>query len=559
MINDRGPSPVAVEVGIAAVRARADYRNTAYREMQPFWTYVDDVLAGTHRLRAKSNEYLPKNEAEDAEDYKIRVKRAIFYNAYERALDGLVGTAFRKDPILSTDVPELIRGNPESGLDGYAEDIDLAGTHLTVFAKRAFRDAIHHGHSFIFVDEPAPPAMFNEDGTQRDFSANPLTLSEKKALGIRPKWVKYSADQAVNWRWEVIDGRLRITQITFREVTTEPLGDFGEQQVVRYRVLNPGRYRVYREKRRGRDEKSSRTTLHLESSGELPLSDCVPVAVIYGSEIAPMHSSPALLSLADLGVEHFQVRSDLRHTMHWASIPLLWAKGRDTSKRIQEVGANILIDVGENGEVAFAEHQGHAIGGLQTELDKIEGRMAVLSMNFLVEDKPGNPVTATEKVMNYADKSSKLSTMMRSLIDAVELCLGWTTQMLEFTSTEPVKKKSGGSWDLQTEAANLIISPEKMARFVEMVKADQLSPETMWEIFVRGGEFPANFNPVVERQRIDKQRRERLEEAMATAEAVASARAARAGAGAGAGGGAETGDGSRGGRRSKEQKDGKNA
>lgn len=541
MINDRGPSPIAEPIGLVGASRRADFQNAAYVEMKPFWTYVDDVLAGTHRLREKATTYLPRNEAEDAEDYKIRVKRAIFYNAYERALDGLASTAFRKDPILTNDVPEPIRGT--ATVNGYCEDIDMAGTHLNVFAKKVFRNAIHHGHAFIFVDEPAPPQMTNEAGEARDFKVQPLTLAEKKDLSIRPKFVHYRADQAYNWRYQVVNGRTQITQITFREVTTEPYGDFGEQQVVRYRVLRPGSYVVYREKAaRG---KSNNPTIREESRGELPLKDRIPVAVVYGNELEPLTSRPALLALADLGVEHFQVRSDLRHTMHWASIPLLWARGRDTTKSIQEIGANVLIDVGgDNGELGFAEHQGHAIGGLQTELDKIEGRMAVLSMNFLVEDKPGNPVTATEKVMNYADKSSKLSTMMRSLVDAIELCLEWSAHMIELKDYR--RKVSGGSWDLQTEAANLIISPEKMMRFVDMVKNDQLSLETFWDVLQRGGELPANFDATKEKERVDAQRAVRAKELSDAQVAVAAARAKAAGGARGAGGGSnksETGSG----------------
>jgi hypothetical protein len=42
--------------------------------------------------------------------YNYRLARAIFFNAVERTLHGLVGMVFRKEPKLGDDVPEAIRG-----------------------------------------------------------------------------------------------------------------------------------------------------------------------------------------------------------------------------------------------------------------------------------------------------------------------------------------------------------------------------------------------------------------------------------------------------------------
>jgi hypothetical protein len=483
------------------------YRSGAYSSMLPFWCFVEDCYQGTHAVRSGSTTYLPKNEAEDQKDYAQRLARATFYNAYRRTVDGLVGTAFRKDPILTMDVPVEIRGQEEKRdannqvtqeyKAGLAEDIDMQGTHLTVFAKKVFRNAVHQGHAFIYVDYP------KEDQQTKSTESPDYTLADKAADPSRPYWVSYRADQALNWRWEYVAGHVKITQVTFREVSTEADGEFGEKQVVRYRVLRPGSWKLFRETNRKTARGDARITL--EDQGETSFPDFIPLAVVYGNEVEPMVSRPTCLDLADLNVEHYQVRSDLRHTMHWSSIPILWARGRDTSKQVIAIGPNCLIDIDKDGTLQFAEHQGHAISALQAELDKIEGRMAVLGMNFLLENKPGNPITATEKVLNYADKSSNLATMMRSLVDAVEQCLEWTAKYLD-SNTAYQRKAQGGSWDLQTEAANLILTPEKLQRYSDMVARAQLSNETLWDILKRGGELPANFDATVEAARTKKQR-----------------------------------------------------
>lgn len=501
------------ELASAQKKSRADFQSQGYKEMVPFWQFVEDCYQGTHEIRKKGVSYLPKNEAEDSSDHRMRVARSTFYNAYRRTVDGLVGTAFRKDPILTNDVPVAIRGQEERRDDqgavtqeykpGLAEDIDLCGTHLTVFAKKVFRHAVHQGHAFIYVEYP------KADPDRVKATESPeYTLADKAADPDRPYWVMYRADQAINWRYEHKGGRVQLAQVTFKEVSCEADGDFGERHVVRYRVLRPGKWIVYEEQKRR--NASGEPRMKIVEEGETNFPDRIPLAIVYGNEIEPMVSRPACLDLADLNIEHYQVRSDLRHTMHWASIPILWARGRDTNKKLVAIGPNCLVDVDKDGQLDFAEHGGSAIGGLQDELDKIEGRMAVLGMNFLLENKPGNPVTATEKVFNYADKSSNLATMMRSLVDAVEQCLEWTAQLLDERTTYR-NQIQGGSWDLQTEAANLILSPEKLSRLSDSVERGQLSLETFWDILKRGGELPANFDAKIERDRIDEFTRKKQE------------------------------------------------
>jgi hypothetical protein len=69
-----------------------------------------DTCAGTIHLREQGSRYLPIEPAEDTRDFEIRRSRAIFFNAVERTLHGLVGLVFRKEPTLGDDAPDAIRG-----------------------------------------------------------------------------------------------------------------------------------------------------------------------------------------------------------------------------------------------------------------------------------------------------------------------------------------------------------------------------------------------------------------------------------------------------------------
>src|SRR5205085_9180254 len=106
---------------------RADFRVAAYGAMQHAWRIVTAVWLGTLEMRACAREYLPQEPAEDDDSYRPRLQRAVFFNAFRRAVQAMVGMIFRKELSLGADVPADIKQ--------HAEDIDLAGSALPVFAK----------------------------------------------------------------------------------------------------------------------------------------------------------------------------------------------------------------------------------------------------------------------------------------------------------------------------------------------------------------------------------------------------------------------------------------
>jgi hypothetical protein len=141
-----------------------------------------DICAGTLHLRDQGSISLPMEPAEDTRDFEIRRSCAIFFNAVERTLHGLV---FRKEPTLGDAAPEAIRGREAAdtapALEGHWENIDLAGTHSSVFCKEVFTDAMRDGHAAILVDMPPP-------------MPEGATLADERQAGRKLYWVSYGAD-----------------------------------------------------------------------------------------------------------------------------------------------------------------------------------------------------------------------------------------------------------------------------------------------------------------------------------------------------------------------------
>ena len=67
----------------------------------PDWETVDDTVAGSRQIKAKTVAYLPKPNPTDKTDENVKryeqyVDRAAFFNATGRTLEGLVGIAFKR-------------------------------------------------------------------------------------------------------------------------------------------------------------------------------------------------------------------------------------------------------------------------------------------------------------------------------------------------------------------------------------------------------------------------------------------------------------------------------
>lgn len=477
------------------LKNKPNYRRACYAAQAADRQIVQDVVKGTRWLREQGAIYLPLEPGEDHNHWKYRRDRAVLFSATSTTLNGLVGMVCRNDPKLTDTVPEAIRGreakDEQSAVEGHWENIDNAGTHGAVFAKEVFTDAMRDGHAAILVDMPPPLP----EGS---------TLEDERRLNRRPYWVSYTADQIINWRTSVVNGQTRLDMIVFRECSTEPEGEYGAKEVVRYRVLRPGSWELYRETKVSQDQ----TGIMLEDAGTTSLSE-IPVAIVYSRKTALLESCPPLLDLALTNIAHYQKYNDFSIYLHISSRPLLWFRGRDTQKKVEAIGAYTFFDVGDNGLVDFAETTGAALEAASNDIKDIETRMSVMGLSLLVK-RTGAQVTATEERNDQIEESSDLETAARSLRDALELALKFHAQYLDPKAT------TGGSVELGASLDELSLTPEEMNFWLNAMAGGLYSRESVWDVFAKAGKNPANFDKKIETARIDKEQAARMERMLRT-------------------------------------------
>jgi hypothetical protein len=452
-----------------------DFTNAAHDSMCPGWTLWSDVLGGQDTIKAKGETYLPKEPAEDDEDYKRRLARSIFFEDPRDCTINLSGIVFRKKPTLGEDVPEFLRE--------LYENIDNAGTHGDVFLQRLFEDGFF-GHAFIVVEQPPQ-------------DPNVRTAADEIAAGNRSYWCLRQAKDAVNFRPLIMRGKTQIGQISFKECTKEADGRFGEKEVVRYRVylldeLGNAQWEVWREIEK--TDAQGKKEVVLEDSGPIltkrgrPMKR-LPIAVHYGEREGFLESRPPLKGIADISVSIYQKYSDLSNIEHFTCVPVLVIIGDDDQKKTLVMGGNRAIFLPLGADAKFLQVDGKSIEHLERDLDNLNKRLVAKGLDF-VNDDHYVPPTATEVILSYTERTSKLAKMVRSLIDCAEEALDITAEMEGLDE--------GGSITVGVDETSLTLSPEQMRILSDMNEKGQLSLQTLWSILDRADQLPDDFDPVKE-------------------------------------------------------------
>ncbi len=458
------------------VNSDADLPSTpsesAKRQM-PAVQIMRDVMGGTQRLRACGTTYLPQAAAERPEDYAIRLRRSVFFNATRATVAGLTGMVFRKDPVLGEDVPQPIVG--------HWENIDNAGMHGDVFAREIFHDALVAGHAAILVDFP------NTGGTQ-------TTAEESAPGGPRPYWVAIAKENILSWRTVVENGVTVLTQIVLRECTTLPDGNFGAKAVERFRVL-------FRENgivgfQLLEVAKDNRSVLLIDE-GVYKNQTEIPVAEVYGpGRRGLFESDPPLLDLAFLNLSHFQKLSDHNIAEYKTSVPILTRIGAmtDETQTHVVVGPNSMQDLPKDGDLKYVSHDGAALEACRATLNDIVSQMATLGLSMLSPDKRAAE-TAEAKRIDKAASDSALAVAARGLQDAVERALGFHANYLRL--------EDGGSITINRDFGAQGLDAQEIAAISQLVSNGQLTPQTMWKMLGRRAVLPEDFDPDDEAAQLD--------------------------------------------------------
>lgn len=445
----------------------ADYQSPKYADMKKRWAFVRLIRDLNASIKEHSTEVLPRLEAEGPKSYATRVGLTFGFNALDETIHSLVGLATRHDPELGDDTPKRL-------VDEW-EDVDLQGTHGSVFAQMCIDAALQDGHGAILVDHPKMPTG--------------LTLAQERDANARAYFVLVTIDRITAWRTARMNGRLVIEMVKLSEPTEVPAGAFGTQTVQRYRTL----YQMVSDGSDGRKPGTPfvRFTLHEEQvsggvkamalidEGEISGPEWMAFFPFYGGErTAILESKPPLRGLAYSNLEHTQVHSDHRYSMHKTAIAMLHVAGAQVAEgETLVISSDNAIFTSADGSAGFIQGAGNALAPLREAEQDIERRMGSQGYSMLREN--GAAKTLGEKVLQAAREESKLSRCVRSVKDALEAAQGAKAAFY--------KLDDGGSIEMDQTFVDLQLTADEMRFLNELEDAGKLTLPTLLKQLKAGG------------------------------------------------------------------------
>ena len=348
-------------------------KNRAVLDMMRGWEIMKAVTEGTEYLRENSEAFLPLEPREDYTAYMARVNRAVFSPFTQRLIRAATGLVLRK--------PISLIGDPY-WTDTFKADVDGCGSDLDEYARRLLMCSLTYGQSHILVDYPAPSGA--------------LSLAEERQQNRRPYWIEVDPNNLFGYRLDRESNYGNLVQVRIGEKAVLPDGDFGEKVFEQVRVIEPGRYRVFRktdqidamydvDDNSYAGEFSTDTTgedYKLVESGNFSLGE-IPLVTIYSGKTENLVSKPPLLDIAYLNLAHFQRQADLIHSLHVASQPMLVMEGYDDQTKDLAISVNYAMATQPGNKIYYVEPASSAFDAQSAEIKELQMQMATLGLSLI--------------------------------------------------------------------------------------------------------------------------------------------------------------------------------
>jgi hypothetical protein len=446
-------------------------------------------LLSTNGRGSVKGKYLFKEPGEPSKAYEARLGRSTYTPIYRDSIKAYAGLLNRFQLV---DVPP--------SLLAAESNVDLQGSSVQSFWNRCDENAIRDGGVYVMVDMmPEVADKTNFFDQQRDGRHPYLIIVERKDV--------------INWSVEYKNGRESIQHATIRQLKSFPVDNgYGTKLEPVYYVLKPNLVEEYRlQKKEGKWYQ----VLVDRVQTTLPV---VPL-VWYGASSSRFAQGDIPMNgLAELSIQHFQMRSDLTELLHKCAMPVPVRKGApvgpDGRPAPLVLGPNTAVDLpGEGGEFNFAEPTGKSLERHQAEIDHIESLMDRSGLNFLYG---ANIKTATEASLRASQVASQVSAIVRNKTSSFSTVMRlWAAYAGEI---DYINAESGIA--INDSLINRPIDPSGIAQLVNLFNAGLLSRETVLSELQRGGVLDPDLKITEEQDRLTEEEQKRLDEQVAMAEAT---------------------------------------
>jgi len=472
------PGPIRTNI-ISSTSAGGDdspfTRTRAVLDMMKGWEIMKAVTEGTDYLRQNSEAFLPLEPREDYDAYLARVNRAVFSPFTQRLIRAATGLVLRK--------PITLTGDPY-WTEMFKMDVDGCKSDLDEYARRVLMCSLTYGQSHILVDYPAPSGA--------------RSLAEERAQDRRPYWIEVDPTNLYGWRLDREANYGNLIQVRLAEKAVLPSGQFGEQVFDQIRVIEPGRYRVFRKKEQLEEmydvsDNSSVGEFEVATtqkdykqveSGSFSLGE-IPLVTIYSGKTDNLVSKPPLLDIAYLNLAHFQRQADLIHSLHVASQPMLVMEGYDDQTKDLAISVNYAMATQPGNKIYYVEPASSAFDAQSAEIKELQMQMATLGISTLSQQK-FVAESADARRLDRVDTNSMLAMVSMELEQKLQKAFNLSA---EYVGIEPPEVKISRDFDIER------LIGQDITALTSLFDQQVIDREEFRDILVQGEVLP-NANEV---------------------------------------------------------------
>ena len=442
------------------------YEIAEYKEYAPVWNKCRTIYKGGDSVKNERERFLPKLTDMEFDEYDNYLKRALFYNATKRTVDGLVGALFQKDPHLSypTKNDDDLHKRQEE-IDDFFDNLSLQKVPFTLLLKDICREVIIVGRVGILVDAQMESA-------ERD---------EKIYL------TQYTAESIINWHTEIIDSCPTLTLVVLKEVVKELKGKYKPKYKIQYRVLvlnknmdSDNKY-VYENYVYAEVTKDGKTEYEEKAHNTPTMKgmtfDKIPFYFVNAeSTTAEIHPSP-INDLVNINISHYMSSADLEHGRHFTGLPTAWIAGidaQDAKNKSFYIGSGKAWIAGDpRAKAGFLEFTGQGLSALENALKEKQDQMAVLGARLLEMPKAAVEASDTQKTRKSSENS-----VLASITDNVSLIM--TRVCMQIAEWRGVIEHNKIEVAIQKDYTVAEADPQLLAQLLQMIGNGTLSYDSFF-------------------------------------------------------------------------------
>lgn len=448
------------------------------------WMRCRDFYEGSDVVKSKGSLYLPMlpSHGENSRKYDSYKKRALFYNAMARTVDGLAGAVFQKTP--DYDVSKDLLAE--------LSDITLTGVPLDIFSLTLCREILTVGRCGVLIDMP-----------------NAVTANND----LRPYWRVYPAESIYSCRVAWINQSFVFTRVVLSEAIEvfDPKDEFAVETRKQFRVLRlltdshpTYTSQVYTQSPKDPSKfEAGEVTVPTRRGEPLPF---IPFQILNATSLAVDIEKPPLLDLTDVLWSHYLTSADLEQGRHVTSLPQPWVSGVPKTTKGEYpalvIGSGKAWILDKEGRAGMLEYTGQGLASLEKAEESKRKLMATLGARLL-ESQPSTQETATAVSMRHAGDAASLKTIAQVLEAGITRGLrvhDW------WTSTLSTPAESTAMCELNKEFFGQKMSPQELQALLAALQADEISHKTFWEALRRGDIARVGVSSEEEKAEIARQR-----------------------------------------------------